>query len=150
MHEITAGSQIPTKEMSYGNGRVIYTNPRRCNIRAATPEGCWRRCPNVINIFRALGVEKDFPCPAVSFVPRGTYYSRPAPIFLLMHPPRGGRRFSICISLPPIPSPISSPVRQPPPMFHSPRSTPLPRALTLFLPGRPTAEFSAATLRGKA
>lgn len=78
------------------------------------PGSCQWRCPNVINIFWTWGVEKDSLLSLPSFVSRhslipcGSYYSRPAPIFLLMHPPlRGGRRFSICISLhlfPPSPS----------------------------------------------
>lgn len=73
------------------------------------PEGCRRRCPNVINIFRARRMEKD--SLPYSFIPRGSYYSRPAPIFLLMHPPlRGRRRFSICIS-----PPFSPPHLFPPP-----------------------------------
>jgi len=45
------------------------------------PEGCWRRCPNVINIFRARRVEKDsFPLPFLH-PPRLILFS-PGPNFL--------------------------------------------------------------------
>jgi len=66
------------------------------------PEGRWRRCPNVINIFRARRVEKDSLPPPFLHPPRLVLFSPGPPIFLLMHPPlRVRRRFSICISLSP-------------------------------------------------
>lgn len=63
---------------------------RRCNIpRNPMPEGRRRRCPNVINIFRARRVEKD--CLPSSFLhpPRLVLFS-PGPNFLADAPSAEG------------------------------------------------------------
>lgn len=78
------------------------------------PEGRRRRCPNVINIFRARGAEKD--CLPSSFLhpPAARIILAPAPIFLPMHPPPRGRpqifnlHFSSTHSLIPLPHPSAT------------------------------------------
>jgi len=131
----------------------------RCNIRAIR---CRRVagaavCPNVINIFRARGVEKDslprlsLPPPAptphrrhhhhhhrhhVPSSPAARIIPGPAPIFLLMHPPLRGRPQIFNLHF----SSTHSSRRLPPPHLPPP---------SLSFPWRPTAEFSATISRRK-
>lgn len=63
---------------------------QRCNIRAnPMPEGRRRRCPNVINIFRARRVEKDSLPPPFLHPPRLVLFS-PGPNFLADAPSAEG------------------------------------------------------------
>lgn len=108
---------------------------QRCNIRNPMPEGRQRRCPNVINIFRARRVEKDSLPPPFLHPPRLVLFS-PSPNFLADAPSAEGppQIFNLHFSFPLLlPSTYSHclPLHQP--SLSSPPSLSL-SSLSLSLP----------------